>query len=110
MERLVPNLHTDVMEGDYIYECFLRFNKVDHVPPLRACIFAIQSLFVINGTKRQPQTEKEAIEQDEERKKQETKVIREMLDTELDYTELSMRLKHGAAVTDFNNKVEVKSE
>lgn len=103
MERLVPNLHQDVMEGDYTYECFYAFKKIDHVPPLRAVIFVMNMLLVVGGT--QPKTEKEAVARDEERKQRESKKIREMLDTEMDYTEISMRLKHGAAVTDFNEKV-----
>lgn len=110
VERLVPNQHQDVMEGDYIYECLYAFKKIDHIPPIRAIEFLIRSLFVINGTQLQPKTEKEAIEKDNEKKKKETKKIREMLDTEFDYTDISMRLKHGAAVTDFNSKIEVKSE
>lgn len=104
VERLVPNTHTDVMEGDYVYECFYSFKKIDHVPPIRALIFLINSLMVVGG--HQPKNEKEAIARDDERKKQETIKIREMLDTELDYTEVSMRLKHGSAVTDFNSKVD----
>lgn len=103
-ERLVANMNQDVMEGDYVYECFYSFKKIDHVPPIKAMIFLINSLLVVGG--HQPKTEKEAVYRDEERKKKETKRIREVLDTELDYTEISMRLKHGSAVTDFNSKVE----
>lgn len=102
IERLVANLHTDVMDGDYVYEPVYAFPKIDHVPPLRAIIFFMNSFFIVGGTTKK--TEKDAIAADEERKRLETIKIREMLDTEMDYTEVSMRLKHGSAVTDFHSK------
>jgi hypothetical protein len=108
IERLVANTHTDVMEGDYVYEPVYAFPKIDHVPPVRAIIFFMNMMFLVGGT--QPKNEKEAIAQDNVKKSQETKKVREILDTKFDYTETSMRLKHGAAVTDFNQKVEISGE
>jgi hypothetical protein len=108
VERLVPNTHQDVMDGDYVYECFYAFKKIGHVPPLRAVIFLMNSLLVVGGL--QPKTEAEAINRDNERKAHETKKIREILDTELDYTELSMRMKHGAAVSINNTDMKENNE
>lgn len=102
IERLIPNLHTDVMDGDFVYEPVYAFPKIDHVPPFRAINFFMNMFLVVGGTTKK--TEKDAIAKDEERKIAETKKIRELLDTEMDYTEMSMRLKHGAAVTDFHSK------
>lgn len=104
LERLIPNTMQDVAEGDYIYECFVSFKKVDHVPPLKACVFAINSLMVIGGTA--PKTEKEALERENERMAKEKIKMREILDTKYDYTEVSMRLKHGAGVAGFHPKIQ----
>lgn len=107
IERLIPNPHQDVMAGSHSYECVYSFPKIDHVPPLRAIIFFMNAFFVIGGTEnlRQPKTEKEALDRDNKRKDAEVKKARELLDTEFDYTEISMRLKHGSAVAGFESKI-----
>jgi hypothetical protein len=106
MERLIGNCHQDVMEGDYIYECFYSFKQVDHIPPLKAAIFVMNMLLIVGGTA--PKTQKEAENRDKEKLALEKVKTRAYLDEKLDYTDISLRLKHGAAVTDFNSKVKVE--
>lgn len=101
VEKLLPNPHQDVFGENYSYECFYAF-KPGMLPPLKAVLFLINSQVLITGLA--PKTEKEAIERDRVKLAEEKIKTRELLDEQYDYTEISMRLKHGAAVTDFHPK------
>jgi hypothetical protein len=63
-------------------------------------------LLIVGGTA--PKTQKEAENRDKEKLALEKVKTRAYLDEKLDYTDISLRLKHGAAVTDFNSKVKVE--
>lgn len=99
IERLIPNHHQDVMEGSFVYEPVYAFPPLDHVPPLKAIIFFMNMFFIVGGTAQQPKTEEEALDRHNKRKAEEVIKARELLDTEYDYTEISMRLKHGSAIS-----------
>lgn len=102
VEKLVPNPHSDVFGENFTYESVYCF-ALGVRPPLRACVFLINALLVMGGNA--PKTEKEAVDRDKEKMKVEKIRTREILDTHFDYTDISLRLKHGSAVTDFNSKV-----
>lgn len=109
VERLHPNYHKDVMEGDYVYEPLWAFPK--NLPlkweAIDYCIKMALQLIPIESDKRTPQTEKEAMYQDAERKQKEIKDARQELDNISDPSELELRLKDGDAVSLTGKKFEV---
>lgn len=94
LERLVANLHTDVMDGDYVYEPVYNY-KEGMFPIWRACEFTVEQLFV----KKQPHTQKEAEYRDAEKKAKEVAYIKNAIDA----TGLRTALHDGEALS-FSNK------
>jgi hypothetical protein len=109
VERLHPNYYKDVMEGEYIYEPLWAFPK--NLPlkweAIDYCVKMALKLLPIDYEKRTPQTEKEAINQDNQRKAEEVKEARRELDNISDPSELELRLKDGDAVSLSGKKFEV---
>lgn len=93
IERLVPNVMPDVVEGNYSYEpiyCFKIF------PIWRAVEYLIHCLFSPSG----PKTQKEADYQEAERIEKEKKTARDMFDL----TSLETSLNDGSALSFSNTK------
>lgn len=101
VERLHINYHQDVMEGGYIYEPLWAFPK--GLPPkweaIDYCVKMALQMLPVEEDKKTPKTEKEAIYQDEEKKKLEVKETRNELDNIANESDLELRLKDGDAVS-----------
>lgn len=101
VERMHPNYHKDVMEGSYVYEPLwafprglpLKWEAVDY------CVKMALKMIPIDYDKRTPQSESEAIDQDEKRKAKEVRDARTELDNVSNPSELELRLKDGDAVS-----------
>lgn len=99
VERLHPNYHKDVMEGNYIYECLWAFPKGLPLKWEAVDYCCKMALAMLPNEKNVPRTEAEAIYQDEEKKKQEVKEEREKLDNVSNESNLEMSLHEGDAVS-----------
>lgn len=93
VERLMPNHHRDVMDGDYVYEPIYNFTLF---PIWKACEFLIQSLFFTKP----PRTEKEDLYLDDQKKIKEVAEARNMIDA----TVLGTTLADGSATSFANTK------